>query len=162
MNFCGPSADTRAATPAPMSPITAATASAKKRVRLRSATRPPRRAPVVAPGRGGAAGRRGGGPGPGGGRGPWGAAGHPGAAPARGAGAEGAGGGGPRGGRRHYGFELRPQARLFLDRPAGELLDFQKNDASEGRSRVRCFHLPRTNGVAILPFTHPLRLQSPT
>ena len=66
-----------------------------------------------------------------------------------------------RGGHRHHGLELRLQARLFLDRPSGELLDFQKDDASEGRSRVRCFHLPRTDGPAILPFTYLLRLQSP-
>src|SRR2546429_3710951 len=39
-NFWWPSADTRAATPAPTSPITAVTLSARKRVRLRSATRP--------------------------------------------------------------------------------------------------------------------------
>jgi len=29
-------------------------------------------------------------------------------------------------------LELRPQARLFLDRPAGELLNFQKDDAGKG------------------------------
>src|SRR6266853_1911971 len=135
MNFWGPSADTRAATPAPTSPITAATASAKKRVRLRSATRPsglnsswvrspasvktpagktpdssPGEASAIASRKDRDISRR-----------------------------------ERRGGHRHHGFELRPQARLFLDRPAGELLDFQKDDASEGRSRVRCFHLPRTN-----------------
>src|SRR6266571_3028261 len=53
-----------------------------------------------------------------------------------------------------------PSAASSTIRPAGELLNFQKDDAGEGRGRVRCFHRRSMKGFAILPLTYSLRLQS--
>src|SRR5437016_4534702 len=140
-----------------MSPITAATLSAKKRVRLRSATRPSGlksswvrspasvktpagKRPDSSPGEASAIASR---------------EDHDGG-PVRGVEHDAVGGCELRGGHRHYGFELRPQTRLFLDRPAGELLDFQKDDASEGRDRVRCFHFAKNQRCCDLTVYPPL------